>query len=577
MKKIFLFALAAAFAFTSCTKDETLATAQPGAIDFAVAANNATRSNYDPSITTANIKEFAVYGWMSGKKADGTQIGGDVFNYERVTRDNGSWTYGNTQYWTRNVYYLSALSPAPEDTTARNWRIVQTGHNTLGLGTIMFDNNQDAEGKQQDLVYWAAKIDNTNGDAENAKVPVVFNHLLSKVKFTFKNGFSNELTTIRVTDVKITNAESQGTINLNTADWWEVEKNNCWAFAGDQQTLEFGDVVDAAGNGIIEITDSKESDKEVLLFPAYDKTYNIEFTVEVLNGEVIAAKHTHEVELTHTFQMGYCYNLSATLDAENATEEELKPIEFEVTVKDWMQEGTGEVEVPVTEDHENVTIEAGATMNLGCNGTIKGSMTVAGTLDGNGHTLFAEATPANNGMIRPTGTATVKNVNINGKGVRTTDDKSIRGIYITTNGTYVIENVKILNCGYAFNAQTSAQSSLEVSKSTFEGWSSYDLDGNLNVTDVLAEFKDVNFTRGAYEKLVDDQGNLLKNGWFRPYNSTILTNCTFEEGYTIDLGKLVAGGTVKFVNCTYGTTVITADNIATLGFVENYDANKVAF
>lgn len=478
MKKIFLFALAAAFAFTSCTKDETLATAQPGAIDFAVAANNATRSNYDPSITTANINEFAVYGWMSGKKADGTQIGGDVFNYERVTRNNGSWTYGHTQYWTRNVYYLSALSPAPEDTTARNWRIVQTGHNTLGLGTIMFDNKQDAEGKQQDLVYWAAKIDNTNGDAENAKVPVVFNHLLSKVKFTFKNGFSNKLTTIRVTDVKITNAESQGTINLNTADWWEVEKNNCWTFTGDQQTLKFGDVVDAAGNGIIEITDFKESDKEVLLFPAYDKTYNIEFTVEVLNGEVIAAKHTHKVELTHTFQMGYCYNLSATLDAENATEEELKPIEFEVTVIDWMQEGTGEVEVPVTEDHENVTIEAGATMNLGCNGTIKGSMTVAGTLNGNDHILFADAEPTNPVLIKSKGNATIKNLTINGSNRRAVladgTTKPLYGIMPSfEGGVCTIENVTVLGCTYALNVggydNPTTGVELYVSNSTLEG------------------------------------------------------------------------------------------------------------
>ena len=74
----------------------------------------------------------------------------------------------------------------------------------------------------------------------------------------------------------------------------------------------------------------------------------------------------------------------------------------------------------------------------------------------------------------------------------------------------------------------------------------------------------------------DDNGNLLKIGWLNPYGATVLTDCTFEEGYTIDLGSLV-GKTVKFVNCTYGTTAITAANINTLGFVENYDASKVEF
>lgn len=52
MKKFFLFALAAAFAFTSCTKDETIATTQPGAIAFAPAVDNATRSTVDPSFAT---------------------------------------------------------------------------------------------------------------------------------------------------------------------------------------------------------------------------------------------------------------------------------------------------------------------------------------------------------------------------------------------------------------------------------------------------------------------------------------------------------------------------------------------
>ena len=56
MKKFLFFALAAAFALTSCNNDETLATAQNGAIGFDVAADKATRS-YDPSITTA-IKDF---------------------------------------------------------------------------------------------------------------------------------------------------------------------------------------------------------------------------------------------------------------------------------------------------------------------------------------------------------------------------------------------------------------------------------------------------------------------------------------------------------------------------------------
>ena len=339
MKKFFLFALAAAFAFTSCTKDETLATAQPGAIDFAVAANNATRSNYDPSITTENIQDFAVYGWMQAQSINSdTTIGGDVFNNEVVYGGNGNWTYDNTQYWAKNVYYLSALAPAfKENPALRNWTIEKTGHNKLGIGKVIFE-NKDGE---QDLIYWADILDNTQGAVEDRKVQVVFNHLLSKVKFSFENAFNNELTTIRVDSVRIENAYIKGSIDLNTEDWWSDPA--MWMCEGTK-TFEFGNVTNTLNGASEDIAVGKqmESDKEVLLFPAAEKTYVIKFHVTVLNGEAIAGKYSHEVELTTTFKMGYSYDLKATLTAANVNpKEELKPIEFEVTVKEWMQEGTG--------------------------------------------------------------------------------------------------------------------------------------------------------------------------------------------------------------------------------------------
>jgi hypothetical protein len=571
MKKFLFLGLAAMMAFTSCTKDETLATAQNGAIGFDVSADKATRSVYDPSISTNGdnattaITNFAVYGWME----DANGVGGDVFNAEEVTGSNANgWSYTNTQYWTPNTYYFAALAPNAD----KKWS-VETKQSKLGIGTVTFENT----GKQ-DLLYWAGISDNTNNGVEDAPVSIKFNHLLSKVKFSFVNKFENANAKLIVEDIVITNAETEGTIDLAVENWWDGKED--WSVKTPAD-FEFGN---AATTAIDALTDSilvgaeMESYNEMLLFPVNEKEFNITFVVYLYMDGALAGKYNHTVQVTTTLEMGKAYDFKAEINASNVTGDdatELKPIEFKVEVIDWVQ--PNDVEVKLNEEHKNVTVAAGETMTLACNGTIVGTMNVAGTLDGNGHTLAAEAAPANNGMIRPTGTATVQNVNIDGKGVRTTDDKSIRGIYITTNGNYVIEGVKILNCGYAFNAQTSAQSSLNVSKSTFEGWSSYDLDGKVNVTDVLAEFKEVNFTRGAYEKLVDDQGNLLKNGWLRPYNSTILTNCTFEEGYTIDLGSLVAGGTVKFVNCTYGTTVITAANIESLGFVKNYDAAKVAF
>ena len=204
MKKFLFLGLAAMMAFTSCTKDETLATAQNGAISFDVSADKATRRNVDPSITTDNITNFNVYGFM-------TQVDGLVFatTGEKVTGSNASgWTYTNTQYWTPNTYYFAAIAPAENP----KWTLTPATDDAkakLGVGVIDFKN-----AGTQDLLYWAGISDNTEGKAEDAPVAINFNHLLSKVKFSFVNEFDNANAQIEVLDIQITNAYDEGSVDL---------------------------------------------------------------------------------------------------------------------------------------------------------------------------------------------------------------------------------------------------------------------------------------------------------------------------------------------------------------------------
>lgn len=551
MKKFLFFALAAAFAFTSCTKDETLATAQPGAIDFAVAANNSTRSNYDPSITTGNIKNFAVYAHMRST-ADGAS--GEVFNNEVVSGSNTTgWSYTNTQYWTKNIYYFAALAPSEN----RKWTAT-TVSGDKGIGKVSFENDGT-----QDLLYWADIVDNKDGhmaDTETGTgvpVSIVFNHLLSKVKFSFANGLTNELTTIKVSDIKITNAYSKGGIDLDTEDWWEVEGSNCWKFEDkDVTTFEFGNATRTLGGAAdtIKIGRELESDKELLLFPALDKTYKISFHVQVLNGEVIAIEADHEVELTYTFEMGYCYDLKATLTAANVTDEALVPIEFTVDVKPWVPEGGVEVEVPVTK-YKNVEVGANQTYTLTDDGEVVGSIKVAGTLDGAGHTLYGQSVPTNNGMIRPTGTAVIKDLNIDGANGVTASGAGIRAFYINSGAENVtIENVVVTNVTYPINVGgegAPAALTLTVKNSTLEGWTSYG-------ATTTATFENVRFTCGDYAR-------------FRPYGETKLIGCDFADTFIIDLSLLAAGEKVTFVNCTYNGAALTADKVSTVD-----DSNTMA-
>ena len=326
MKKFFLFALAAAFAFTSCTKDETIAITQPGAIAFAPAVDNATRAYVDPSFNTNNLENFNVYGYVS----DGTTMG-LVFSEagEKVTKANGLWSYQNTQYWTKNMYYFSAIAPVEN----RNWQLTNATTDEakkLGVGTVQFTNNGT-----QDLLYWFGTANGAQEGVQEQPVHIAFDHLLSKVKFTFENVFDNDQVSLVVKDVQITNAETSAFINLAVADkGWK----DAWDFTnGTKGTFSFGNAAEASETAEEHIAKNKtlSSNKEMLLFPVANKEFKISFIVDIYMGELKASTSTHEVSVNTTLEMGKAYNFKAVLSGES---EQLNPITFDVEVKPWEQE-----------------------------------------------------------------------------------------------------------------------------------------------------------------------------------------------------------------------------------------------
>lgn len=177
--------------------------------------------------------------------------------------------------------------------------------------------------------------------------------------------------------------------------------------------------------------------------------------------------------------------------------------------------------------------------------TITKNVTVTnGTLDGKGNTLTAAATPSDNGMVRPAGDVIIKNVTIDGEDKVWNDngtERGLRAIYINDAGSYVIDNVTIENVTYAINVNTTKEVSLEVKNSTLQGWTSYG-------ASTTASFVNVAFTKGTQYT-------------FRPYGTTILSNCSFEAGFTIDLAELGAGETIVFEGCTYDDAALTTDNL----------------
>lgn len=515
MKKLFVAVLAIA-GLVACNTEEAVRVQGPAPIAFDGSFVE-TRANaaVDPSTTTATIEKFNVWGFMD-------DVTGKVFVEEEVTKNGGEWSYVNTQYWAPgHKYYFAALS------NYDNAVVNTDGANELGLGNLKFTVTDGSD----DLLYSAVgPIDAPAATATTAeKVKFSFNHMLSKVKFSFTNGFTNELATIDVKNIKMV-VPATADIDVNVADWWT---ENNWKNYDGTATVAFGDACAKTGIG-----ESQECDNERIVLPANDDVvYTVTFDVALYQGDVVAYEGTKTVEVKGVaLEMGKAYNFTAELNASNITEDgtELLPIEFDVIeVKEWVEAGaqTGVIEGAV----EDLTLMADAkateTVNL------------TGSLDGAGHTISAvdgvDYVIANTArLIEATAPASISNLTIDGQGVYT-GEYGIRGIYTIGTGDITISNVEIYNCTYAINANNAGK--LTVLNSTLQGWNSY---GSTTEN----RFENVKFIDGQFHN-------------FRPYNNTVCKNCDFGAGVVIDLSCMVDGATIKFINCTYDGQPLTAANL----------------
>ncbi len=515
MKKLFV-ALLAVAGLTACFNEEVVRVQDPTAISFeANWVENATRADVavDPSTTTESLTGFKVWGFMN-------EVEGKVFEGEEVTGSKGNFTYNNIAYWLPgNTYYFAALAPI-----GGNWALNTENASKLGAGVVSFTNEDGTE----DLLY-AANVEEAPALGTAKTVNFTFSHLLSKVKFTFTNGFTNPNMYIDVKNVRIVNAPKAGSINLAVENWWD---NDDWKLTQDEVELAFGDACDKTA-----ITDGAQvAANERLTIPASaEYEYEVKFDVVLYMGDVVAYEGTKTSYVQGVaLEMGKAYNFTATLNGSNFTEEgeELMPIVFDVEkVNDWVEAGNVTTVLP-----ENIS-----GLTLVTDAVAESTLKLQGSFDGAGHTLSAvkgvDYVIANTArLIETTGNATISNVKIDGCDVKVNDKYGIRGIYTTGTGDVKIENVEIVNCTYSINANNAGK--VVVLNSILEGWNSY------GSTTTENHFEDVMFVDGDYHN-------------FRPYNNTVCKNCDFAEGVVIDLSCLVEGATVKFIDCTVAGQPLT--------------------
>lgn len=408
MKRFLISALAIA-SIVACSKDEVVDQQNTGvAIAFEQAfVENATRAE-DPSTTTATITAFDVWGFMDVNA-------GVVFNQQRVTKNGNNWTYSPQQYWLPNhVYYFGALAPVEN----AHWTLDTSNAGQTGVGTVSFENVNGTE----DLLYASTSV-NTNGTKvgqDMPKVGLTFSHLLSKVKFSFTNGFASPNYTISVKNIKMI-VPAKAEIAL-VEDWWSTNK---WTNYAGTTTLEFGDM----NSERIQVTKGAESQNERLTIPASaNQVYTVTFDVELYQGNVLAYSNALSTTISGAeLKIGNAYNFHATLDHTNIAGTELKPIEFDVTpIKEWVDGNGYEGNVINTKvvgvssaDELAAAAKAGAT-NFRLIDNVNGTLTFSNTM---------RSTPAN------------YTLDLNGKTINVEGDAIVvdNGVKLTINGNGTVK------------------------------------------------------------------------------------------------------------------------------------------
>lgn len=312
---LFMLGAAAVVALSSCTKNEVLEVAENKAIGFDAFVGKSTRVTDD--VTLANLGFFELYGWRGDNQ---------IFNKQSVSvTDKGVCSYEPLQYWEANYKYnFEAIAPAADGTK------VAFAANKTG-GTITFVNDGET-----DLIYAKADEKTTGETISEAPgaVSLTFKHLLSRVKFTFTNGFpSNAAAKITVSDVKISNTYASATITPATGEW------GTYGEANKEITFNSENVANVIA------TDSKETE-HMYLIPYTSPSYALSFNI-TLDQNGATSTYSHTATITTTMAKGNSYNFTATLTPQNIDPEtQLFPIEFTASETPWADFTDGTVDIP---------------------------------------------------------------------------------------------------------------------------------------------------------------------------------------------------------------------------------------
>lgn len=315
MKRIILTAAVIASA-VACSKTEIVEMAPQTPISFGnTFVDNATRS-IDNTLKTETLTEFQVYGsvtWTDQGANPAPPNTVNLYNDVKVKKydtdpgdvvysDGWGYSENHTQYWIEgNAYNFAAIVNGTAATFSKD----ANNADNMPL-TISYN----AAG-QKDLLYAEHSVPSYVKATGSDVVKFTFNHLLSKVQFTFKNTMTsntaNNMYTYKVSDIKITNAYMDGTYTIGTTTW---------VADGTRSEVAFGNITHDADTdptaiqvGAVGAEDSATSHYSMLLIPNTYSDLKITYTIEtLLNNQVIDRDNLEANPTSITLEAGHAYN-----------------------------------------------------------------------------------------------------------------------------------------------------------------------------------------------------------------------------------------------------------------------------
>lgn len=541
MKKIF-FSLLAVAAIASCAKTEPVYLEDNSEIKLAPVTSMVTKAQPGAIDGTQYpaAENFDVYAYWAEEGAGSVfttgyteYLGTPQTGYGVEFTKKGDWYWGGTTpyYWPKNgSLRFAAYSPADLQHKVMH----NLASDTYTVDGYTQPSTTDAT---FDFLLAPTSVSYTAATAVD-DVDVVFEHALSWITLQAKAADKTASGAFTIHNVQID--------QVNTvADLEAAMPAKVWSNWGTPEDYVVNDAYNEAITEEVAVLDKVENG--TVIIPQATTTVTIEYTQNAVNGSAVLPDQKVTVPLTldednTPWEPGkhYIYTIIFSLDE----------ILITPSVVDWEDVTVADKnfdEFPLTD----VVVAAGETYVVPTDAMADTKVTVAGTFDGDGHTVSAAELDEVVGGTLPifylnADGAAVKNVTIDGKQATCTVNGTtygVRNIVVAAAGTYTIENVTSINATYPLYVAAS-DVVLNVKNSTLEGWTSYG-------AGTTGNFENVEFTAGTYDR-------------FRPYGTTVLKNCSFEKDFVIDLSRLAAGETVTFEGCTYNGAALAEANISTV-------------